>query len=308
MSKRSRWIFWIGVFALTGCIGTDVIDGPFEDPTIAITPAATAVALQGAVTFDAEYIDDLGEVVEATLVWSSSSTVVTIDAAGTATGVSIGQAMIVASIPELGLQSDPALINVVASADGIAIVRIEPGGAGLLVGETVQLTAEALRLDMTPAVADFAWQSSDPTVATVSADGVVTAVASGEARITAIAEGIQSAPATFRVVEPDEGRSGVLSGLSSYTVRGTFTLSAGDDGNLKLTLQEDFSSSQGPALEVLLSPTSRNGPDSISLGTLQSTSGSQEYVVPEGVELMDFDWVLIHCIPFNVTFGRGEFQ
>ena len=79
-------------------------------------------------------------------------------------------------------------------------------------------------------------------------------------------------------------------------------------GGLAITLDSDFSSASGPALEVYLSHRRGNGPGAISLGPLQRTRGEQTYSVPDGVSLTDFDFVLIHCVPFNVTFGVAELE
>ena len=41
------------------------------------------------------------------------------------------------------------------------------------------------------------------------------------------------------------------------------------------------------------------------LGALESTKGTQDYVLPEGVSLSDFDSVLVHCEQFSVLWGGG---
>ena len=65
-------------------------------------------------------------------------------------------------------------------------VEVTPATKSLVVGATATLTAT-----LTPATAttEVVWTSSDTTKATVSSDGVVTAVAAGEATITASADG-----------------------------------------------------------------------------------------------------------------------
>src|SRR4030095_13895624 len=61
---------------------------------------------------------------------------------------------------------------------------------GLLVGQTKQMTAATLDADGNPLPArPVTWSSSSATVASVSATGLITAVATGGAVITAASEG-----------------------------------------------------------------------------------------------------------------------
>ena len=93
---------------------------------------------------------------------------------------------------------------------------------------------------------------------------------------------------------------------TSYNVSGTVTLEKQEDGTLVLHFDNGFSSSNGPGLGVFLSTTDGRNSSSINLGDLQRTSGAQSYPVPKNVELGTFDWVVIHCVPFNVTFGFAK--
>ena len=70
---------------------------------------------------------------------------------------------------------------------------------------TAQLSAELTYTSgKTEDVTDSAsWTSSDESVATVSASGLVAAVAAGEATITATAEGLEGS-ATVTVSEPED--------------------------------------------------------------------------------------------------------
>ncbi len=69
---------------------------------------------------------------------------------------------------------------------GIAVtgVSLNPATASIVVGATQQLTATVTPLDATNK--NVSWLSTDETVATVSATGLVTAVAAGTAAIVAI--------------------------------------------------------------------------------------------------------------------------
>ena len=92
----------------------------------------------------------------------------------------------------------------------VASVEVSPASATVEAGKSIQLTA-------TPRDANGAaltgrpiiWSSSDPTVATVSSTGLVTAVIAGSATITATSEN-QSGTATITTVAPSPPPAGDL--------------------------------------------------------------------------------------------------
>ena len=76
---------------------------------------------------------------------------------------------------------------------------------------------------------------------------------------------------------------------------------------------DDFRAANGPDLKIFLSPqtvsdvtgkTAVNG--AINIGELKSTKGVQEYEVPAGVNLADFNSVLVHCEAYSVLWGGGD--
>jgi len=72
----------------------------------------------------------------------------------------------------------------------VASVAVTPASASALVGGTVQLTATPLDAEGNPLTGRVVtWSSNAPAVATVDANGLVTAVAGGTATITATSEG-----------------------------------------------------------------------------------------------------------------------
>lgn len=80
------------------------------------------------------------------------------------------------------------------------------------------------------------------------------------------------------------------------------------EGKRYLELSEDFQSDRGPALEVILHRANEVGlqiqeGDYISLGVLQSFSGAQRYLIPDDVDLSQYQSVAIWCEAFNATFG-----
>lgn len=82
-----------------------------------------------------------------------------------------------------------------------------------------------------------------------------------------------------------------------------------EEGGAKyLELSQDFQSDRGPDLKVILHKAStvnqkvQEG-DYVNLGLLKSFNGSQRYLIPDEVDLTQYQSVAIWCEEYNVTFG-----
>jgi uncharacterized protein (TIGR03437 family) len=85
----------------------------------------------------------------------------------------------------------------------VARIEVAPAHATIERGAQQQFTARAFDLngnELRGVI--FRWQSSDPAVATIDGDGLAQSHATGEAFIEATARGVQSTPATLRVLAP----------------------------------------------------------------------------------------------------------
>ena len=152
--------------------------------SITIEPdGATLMSIGATVQLTAAVLDGNGRpVADAMVAWQSSDeAVATVSAQGLVTAVSNGTARITATLGSVSASID---IKIMQSAGGITI---EPRMVTLeSIGETVQLTAVVLDGNVHPVEdAVVTWHSSDEAVATVSAQGLVTAVKNGVTRITA---------------------------------------------------------------------------------------------------------------------------
>ncbi len=74
-----------------------------------------------------------------------------------------------------------------------------------------------------------------------------------------------------------------------------------------LHLEEDFNVGPGPKYHVYLVPLAEVTPDTpvdetmfVDLGRLKAFTGSQNYAIPEGVNLADYSSVVIWCEQFGV--------
>jgi peptide methionine sulfoxide reductase msrA/msrB len=69
----------------------------------------------------------------------------------------------------------------------------------------------------------------------------------------------------------------------------------------------EFTATAGPDLFVYLS-SDEEATTFVDLGALRSTNGSQNYVIPESVELADYPYVLIWCKRFGVLFMVAKLE
>ena len=141
-------------------------------------------ALGQTVQLTAEAFDENGHAVAgAEFSWESSdAAVATVDAGGLVTAVAKGVATITASA---GSASGSAVVTVTQSVESVVV---SPSAETIELGSTLQLTAEVFdESGHAVAEVEFAWETSDATVATVDAGGLVTGVAVGVATITASA-------------------------------------------------------------------------------------------------------------------------
>ncbi len=296
---------------LIGCVGTDLINEPvvFVPARVVINPTSSAVEVGKTTNFQATYYDSLGnQVAGVALQWSSSDqNIATIDANGQAAGKQAGQARITARAR--GVTSTVALLTVVANPNQVARVVVTPDSGAIAVGGTQQFSAVARNLSgAVIGGRTFSWRSSDATIASVNSSGLATGIKTGRVNIIASVDGVDSPAAPLTIL--GTSRSGTFTKRpgTSYNVSGTATLEQQANGSLVLKFGSDFSTSNGPGLEVFLSTTNTVGANSRNLGRIKSTSGTQSYNVPAGVSLTTYSWVIIHCVPFNVTFGYAQLQ
>lgn len=134
----------------------------------------------------------------------------------------------------------------------VVSVTVTPSSATLTEGETLPLSATALNGLGEPAVgATVSWSSSAPGVASVSAAGVVTAVAPGTASVTATAGGRSaSAAVTVRPSPPAAPTGLTVEALSSTEVRLGWTDASDDEAGFEVERATVTGGSAGPAAVV----------------------------------------------------------
>ena len=126
-----------------------------------------------------------------TITWTSSNrNVATVSSKGVVTGISPGTAIVTASTGSFKSTSTITVIEkevVIPSLTGLTMSQTT---ASMEVNETLSLTYTRTPSDAT--LETVSWSSSDDTIATVSANGLVTAVGVGTATITAAHDNIKA--------------------------------------------------------------------------------------------------------------------
>ena len=87
---------------LISCIGTDILEVEMVEPELRITTPFSSIKVGEEVQFEAVYFNDLGNIEEADILWSSSdNNIITIDNQGLAMALNPGNVLISANFLEL---------------------------------------------------------------------------------------------------------------------------------------------------------------------------------------------------------------
>ncbi|HEX5439111.1 MAG TPA: Ig-like domain-containing protein [Gemmatimonadaceae bacterium] len=158
---------------------------------LSISPSTAEITVGQTVHLDATVRDSHGTVVTGqSVTWSSNNnSVATVSGSGVVTGKDKGSAVITAAA---GGHSAKATVTVTkketdtGNTNAVATVLVSPSKATMTTGSSLQFTATALDADGKPVDGvSFTWSSTNHSVATVSSNGRVTAVAAGTVGIVA---------------------------------------------------------------------------------------------------------------------------
>jgi uncharacterized protein YjdB len=191
--------------------------------TVTVSPGNATLLVGENKTLAAVVRDASGSVLpNRPVAWTSSSpAVATINGAGQVVAVSAGSTIISA---ESEGRSGLAAVNV--SAVPVASLRVSPANATLLTGQTAQLQAEALDNDQNVLPGrQVLWFTSNATIASVSPNGTVSALAAGTATITATSEG-KTATARVDVTLPRQAAIAVSPASATIGVLESVQMSA----------------------------------------------------------------------------------
>ena len=156
--------------------------------SVVVVPNRISVGVGSTAQLTAELRDAAGTTLtNRKVVWASKDvTLATVSEAGVVTGVRAGVVQVAATA-----EGKSAVVDVTVNPKAVSTIRLTPAGdAQLLVGQTRQVSAETVAADgevLTGRV--LTWSSNSAAVASVSANGLITAVSPGGAFITAASEG-----------------------------------------------------------------------------------------------------------------------
>lgn len=256
----------------TGSASFAVTPAVVQAVTVSPANASLAAGMQLQYSAEALYSDGSKQDVTASAAWASSNAAAaSVDAAGLATGVAPGTATISATFSSVA--GTTPLTVTAATLTSISISPSEPSvPAGFLQAFTATgIFSDGTNEDLT---AQVTWTSSAPSVATISAAGVATALATGSTSIGA-AYGLVSAATTLTVTSATLTALTVLP-VSASIAKGTTVACAAvgtySDGTTQdLTALATWTSS-GPAVTVSSAPGSQGVATGAAVGTADVTA------------------------------------
>lgn len=201
----------------------DVLDALIADNNFAVVQVTAVTLNKTSTTIVQGQFEDLTATVlpenasNKNVTWTSSNAAVaTVSQTGRVTGVTEGTANITVTT-ESGGKTAVCAVTIQSSNVPVTGVTVTPTTAQIAIGATRQLTAT-----VAPATAsnkNVTWASSAPTVATVSATGLVTGVAIGNAVITVTtAEGAFTATCNVQVTGAQVAATGVTLAPTTATI------------------------------------------------------------------------------------------
>lgn len=99
--KKSLFIYSLALIALSGCIGTDIVEEVEVPEAITITSSIDSLKVGDSFSFAADYFDNLGRRANRAIDWSSSDPdIISISSAGVANALSPGNVYIRARVDE----------------------------------------------------------------------------------------------------------------------------------------------------------------------------------------------------------------
>lgn len=198
-SVRHRPLLLGALLALAACLDRGVTDTAAVE-RVDLTPPIASVEAGRTLPLAAVARDAAGAALGGRpITWSSSDAqIATVSSSGVVTARAVGEARIAASA---GGQS--AISTITVTAREVASVQITPVAVSVRVARSASLQARALDADGQPLPdRTITWSSANTAIATVTAQGVVTAVAPGATTVTATSEGRTAQAAVTITPEP----------------------------------------------------------------------------------------------------------
>lgn len=158
---------------------------------------------------------------------------------------------------------------------------------------------------------DAIWTSSDPSIISITEDGLATANLEGTSTIKATYDNGTAVYTDSTIVNVGgttvinlQMSTGSIATTSTYVLQGDFTFEETIAG-VKLTFENNYEASTAlPGLFVYLSNNANSVANAYEIGAVEVFNGAHEYIIDD-IGFSDYQYVLYFCKPFNVKVGDG---
>ncbi|CAM1344330.1 Ig-like domain-containing protein [Tenacibaculum amylolyticum] len=291
-----------------------------NEVTIEVKPAEEQLVIDNVIQeiiinnthqYTTTYTNSLNEVEVLPVTWTSSdNAVLSVSNNGLITGVTTGQATIMAtattSTGKTLTFEDEVTVTTVAER-----LTINNPINQINITDTYQYTTTYTDNSGQVQSPTVTWSSSNTSILSINTNGLLTAVGEGEATITATVTNTAgqtiTAENTITVIGNSTEKTGTIRTTSSYTLRGTFTLrEIPGTNNLELIINDDYAASSSlPGLYLYLTNNPNTINNALEVSPVSVFNGSHTYVI-ENTDINDFSYLLYWCKPFSVKVGDAE--
>lgn len=182
---------------------------------------------------------------------------------------------------------------------------LELGDSTLLMGNAYSFSGRVIE------EAVLIWESDDPEVIEITAQGYAKALKLGATGITASLEdgSITSDETIFEVTNLFQTRTGtIVSGRGGTT--GTVELFVSrQDSLLYVKLNSDFFGARIPGPTLYLSNAENTVDGGLRVIDVEPGNGeNRTFAIPGNPNISDFNYVIYHCEPFNIIYGSFKLE
>ncbi|MCL7764750.1 Ig-like domain-containing protein [Polaribacter sp. Z014] len=283
------------------------------DKKLTIDNVIEEIIISNTHQYTASFTNELGEIEDLKTSWNSSNpSIITVSNEGLITALSEGSATVTASITT----ANGEIIN---TEDTVTVVNINERISinnpieELNINNTHQYTTTYTNSSGETENTTITWQSSNTNVITVTNTGLITAIAPGEAVITAT---VSSSNNTLTIQDTvtvigntTQEKTGTLKTSSSYELKGGFTLKEIPNTNdLELTIDENYKASDRlPGLYLYFTNNINTVANAKEIEKVTVFKGAHTYII-KNTGINDFSHLLYWCKPFGVDVGNGEIK
>ena len=239
---------------------------------VLLTPASVTLAPGDTARFSVAGVWSDGSSAVPAVTYSATGGTISVGGLYTA-GATAGSYRVIA-VEQGGTQADTSSVSIAVGSTPAALVEISPKSVSVLAGQTVQLVATVRDANGSVLVGRaVSWASTNPQLASVSASGLVTALAAGDVLVSATSEGRTSTATLVQV-------AGFYEGFESGTIASLFAVGC---CTYSATIEQAISRSGRSAARVELRATdpitgaSERSELRVTDGTIVGGAGSERW-------------------------------